>query len=101
MEPERAYSLAITTERPRCASCRDIGGTTKESGQFQSTDVMDVYSVGWVFYDIGPGAYVLDCIGHCHSNHCVQRSHCISQCSCKREKDPLFQSSKLVWRTGD
>jgi hypothetical protein len=79
-----------------CSCCGDVGRTTEESCQFQSTDVVDVYSLGRLLYHPSSWTHVLDCIGYRHSDHCVQRSHCIGQCSRKREKNPLLQSSKLV-----
>ena len=72
------------------------GRKAKESSEFQSSDVVDFYSVGRVLYDTGFGTYVFDCVGHGDSNHCVQGGHCAGQCSCSREEDSLFQSPKLV-----
>lgn len=75
----------------RCSSLN--GRTKKESRKFQSTNVMDIHSLGRVFHNSCFGTYVFNCFGDCHTNHRVQGSHCISKCSRTRKKNSFLQSS--------
>ena len=68
----------------------------KKVVNFQSSDFMDFYSVGWILYDLGVGTHVCDCFSNSDSNHCVQGGYCTSERSRSRKEDTFLQGSELV-----